>query len=166
MPFRQQAIIWTNADPVPRSIYAALGGDELIIMFLKIIELIKGWNKYPSLIWCIGFQANLKLITFFINLTFDKCTFVHIYSIQHSLVYYLLNYVCFLYMHVLCFIEFRNLITSPQCILIFVYFNFWHVFLSWFCVSCIQYFLLICISNFQDWEVFTLFFIHWLLIDP
>ena len=29
MPNRHQAIIWTNADPVHRRIYAALGGDEL-----------------------------------------------------------------------------------------------------------------------------------------
>ena len=30
VPIRWQAIIWTNADPVHWSIYAALGGDELI----------------------------------------------------------------------------------------------------------------------------------------
>ena len=29
VPFRQQAIIWTNADLILWSIYAALGGDEL-----------------------------------------------------------------------------------------------------------------------------------------
>ena len=29
MPNRGQAIIWTNADPTHRRIYAALGGDEL-----------------------------------------------------------------------------------------------------------------------------------------
>ena len=28
-PTRRQAIIWTNADPFYRRIYAALGGDEL-----------------------------------------------------------------------------------------------------------------------------------------
>ena len=28
-PNRQQAIIWTNADPIHWRIYAALGGDEL-----------------------------------------------------------------------------------------------------------------------------------------
>ena len=28
---RRQAIIWTNADSVHRRIYAALGGDELIL---------------------------------------------------------------------------------------------------------------------------------------
>ena len=28
VPNRRQAIIWTNADPVYRRIYAALGGDE------------------------------------------------------------------------------------------------------------------------------------------
>ena len=28
-PIRRQAIIWINVDPVQRSIYAALGGDEL-----------------------------------------------------------------------------------------------------------------------------------------
>ena len=29
MPIKRQGIIWTNADPVHRRIYAALGGDEL-----------------------------------------------------------------------------------------------------------------------------------------
>ena len=28
---RRQAIIWTNADPIHWRIYAALGGDELIV---------------------------------------------------------------------------------------------------------------------------------------
>ena len=28
-PNRQQAIIWTNADPIHGCIYAALGGEEL-----------------------------------------------------------------------------------------------------------------------------------------
>ena len=32
-PNRRQAIIWTNADPVQRRIYAALGGDELIVIY-------------------------------------------------------------------------------------------------------------------------------------
>ena len=31
MPIRQQAIIWANAVPVNRCIYAALGGDESVI---------------------------------------------------------------------------------------------------------------------------------------
>ena len=30
VPNRQQAITWTNADPIHWCIYAALGGDELI----------------------------------------------------------------------------------------------------------------------------------------
>ena len=29
VPFRRQAIIWTNAEPIHWRIYAALGGDEL-----------------------------------------------------------------------------------------------------------------------------------------
>ena len=31
-PSRQQAIIWTNVDPVHRCIYAALGADELNVV--------------------------------------------------------------------------------------------------------------------------------------
>ena len=43
--FRRQAIIWTNADPIPWRIYAALGGDELIhsndiYAYLKILKSI------------------------------------------------------------------------------------------------------------------------------
>ena len=33
-PNRWQAIIWTNADPINWRIYATLGGDELIQMFI------------------------------------------------------------------------------------------------------------------------------------
>ena len=33
MPNRQQAITWANADPILWRIYAALGGDELIINY-------------------------------------------------------------------------------------------------------------------------------------
>ena len=33
-PIRQQAIIWTNADPINWRIYATLGGDELTQMFI------------------------------------------------------------------------------------------------------------------------------------
>ena len=31
-PNRWQAIIWTNADPIHWSIYAAIGGDELTLI--------------------------------------------------------------------------------------------------------------------------------------
>ena len=34
-PSRRQAIIWTNTDPFHRRIYAALGGDELIIYYFR-----------------------------------------------------------------------------------------------------------------------------------
>ena len=34
-PTRRQAIIWTNADPVYRRIYAALGGDELKLISIS-----------------------------------------------------------------------------------------------------------------------------------
>ena len=39
---RRQAIIWTNADPIHRRIYAALRGDELtvsIILFHNFVHL-------------------------------------------------------------------------------------------------------------------------------
>ena len=34
-PTRRQAIIWTNADPVHRRIYAALGGDGLKLITIS-----------------------------------------------------------------------------------------------------------------------------------
>ena len=34
-PNRRQAITWTNADPVPWGLYAALGGDEINISRLE-----------------------------------------------------------------------------------------------------------------------------------
>ena len=40
VPNRQQAIIWTNADLIHWSLYAALGGDELISDALKAFNMI------------------------------------------------------------------------------------------------------------------------------
>ena len=39
VPNRQQAITWTNADPVHRRIYAALGVDELMVMQHSIMAI-------------------------------------------------------------------------------------------------------------------------------
>ena len=38
-PYRRQAIIWTSADPVHWRIYAALGGDELIVSFIVNLSI-------------------------------------------------------------------------------------------------------------------------------
>ena len=38
-PFRYQAIIWTNADPINWCIYAALGGDELMHLSYQSLAL-------------------------------------------------------------------------------------------------------------------------------
>ena len=40
-PNRQQAIIWTNADPVHWRIYVALGGDELMIVGVISMSMAK-----------------------------------------------------------------------------------------------------------------------------
>ena len=42
-PNRRQAFIWTNADPVHWPIYAALGGDELLLYLILFLvrELLK-----------------------------------------------------------------------------------------------------------------------------
>ena len=54
-PFRQQATIWTNADPVHQSIYAALGGDELVPGSTKIIQfsLSKLFNRFRILLFTL-----------------------------------------------------------------------------------------------------------------
>ena len=54
-PKRRQAITWTNADPVHRCIYAALGGDELTVNGMRCV-----WPKLShhhacrcsSTYWC------------------------------------------------------------------------------------------------------------------
>ena len=45
MPNRQQAIIWTNADPIHWRIYATLEGDELTQMFIANV-----WKPF-STVW-------------------------------------------------------------------------------------------------------------------
>ena len=45
MPNGQQAIIWTNDNPVQSCIYAALGGDELDV-FVKQISDIDIYSKF------------------------------------------------------------------------------------------------------------------------
>ena len=37
MPNRQQAIIWTNANPIHWRMYATLGGDELTQMYIASV---------------------------------------------------------------------------------------------------------------------------------
>ena len=47
MPNRQQAIIWTNADPIHWRIYAALGGNELNWVAL-VKDKAKNQQKYQE----------------------------------------------------------------------------------------------------------------------
>ena len=46
-PARQQAIIWTNADPIPWRAYASLGTDELRFV-VRLNELLNSWNARPQ----------------------------------------------------------------------------------------------------------------------
>ena len=49
-PFRQQAIFWTNADPVHRRIQVALGGDELTLQpYWRSWTLPKLWHSSPTI---------------------------------------------------------------------------------------------------------------------
>ena len=60
LPYRRQAIIWTNADSANRRIYAAPGGDELInrvdrkIMLYFLVAAIDVTNKY--LLWHLNWK--------------------------------------------------------------------------------------------------------------
>ena len=46
VPNRWQAIIWTNADSVRWCIYAALGGDELILLMLKMYKIYLHFTSF------------------------------------------------------------------------------------------------------------------------
>ena len=62
-PSMWQAIIWTNADPVHRRIYAALGGDELTAM--ESILHYYGWfkcNMDVHIMSCLLISSYMDLI--------------------------------------------------------------------------------------------------------
>ena len=56
-PFRRQAIIWTNADPVHWRIYAALGGDELTTILVASHNYLTHWGRVTQI--CVN---NLTII--------------------------------------------------------------------------------------------------------
>ena len=67
-PNRQQAIIWTNADPIHWRIYVALGGDELMNM-----ESHCGTNKELTMATMIETTNINKVMAHILKLsTYDK----------------------------------------------------------------------------------------------
>ena len=57
VPKRRQAIIWTNADPINRRIYPALGGDELIFPY----TIFAPSSGYRTMVYCRLFNNLIVL---------------------------------------------------------------------------------------------------------
>ena len=63
VPNRQQAITWTNADPVHRRIYAALGVDELMVMQHSIMAI----DLVHFMEWLVAWQQQTIAWTYIIT---------------------------------------------------------------------------------------------------
>ena len=62
VPNRQQAIIWTNADPIHCYICVALGGDELSLM--PLITSVISWKRLWSHVKTISSMCTLRNVEY------------------------------------------------------------------------------------------------------